>query len=52
MTVTDEQWLRKKINSPTEAQLEAFLERVAIMIAEGLDERQARLEALKGIQPC
>ena len=47
----DVEWLYAKaatINKrPTEAQEEAFCEKVAVIVAEGISEREARLRAFK-----
>jgi hypothetical protein len=43
----DEEFLYVQLPHPTEAEVEAYLERVAIMIESGLTETPARYEAVK-----
>ena len=46
----DEEWIRNEIPGISEELTEEFAERVSVMTCEGMDERRARMLALKRIE--
>jgi len=47
--MTDKNWLKQQLPDATEAEIEAFCERVAIKWADGVSIEDARGQALVGI---
>ena len=47
---SDEEWLLRHYSRATEDEIEAFAERVAIKVADGMCELTSRAEALRDVR--